>query len=223
MDKVKHRRGDTRDDGKVFWAYAKCIPSGEFWVTPELFTEKRERTKILNAQRNENPEIKKRANELRRIRAKRPEAIKRKRELEKAARAKRRKDPEYVARVNKWTRGWHHKKKKDPQYKTIRTLRSRLYWAVRKADSSRKTSAIHSLGCSIDFLREYLETRFKVGMTWDNHGELWEIDHIKPLASFDLSKKSQQEKSCHYTNLQPMFISENRSKGAKELKQQKLL
>jgi len=94
---------------------------------------------------------------------------------------------------------------------------------VRKADSKRKTSAIHSLGCSIDFLRGYLETRFTGGMTWDNHGEVWEIDHIKPLASFDLTKKAQQEKACHYTNLQPMFAFDNRSKGARELKQQKLL
>lgn len=219
----KLKRGATRGDGKVFWSYAKSAPDGEWWITPELFTEKTEKTREANRKRNLDPKFKEHANELRRIRSKKPEVIKRKRELERAARARRRKDPKYIERVNKWTRKWHHSKKDDEKYKTIRTLRSRLYWAVRKADSSKKTSAIHSLGCSIDFLREYLQTRFSKEMTWDNHGIVWEIDHIKPLASFDLTKKTQQEKACHYTNLQPMLIVENRSKGAKQLKQQKLL
>ena len=26
-------------------------------------------------------------------------------------------------------------------------------------------------------------------MSWGNHGEIWEIDHIKPCASFDLTDK----------------------------------
>ena len=41
------------------------------------------------------------------------------------------------------------------------------------------------------------------------------IDHMMPLASFDLTKPEEQRKACHYTNLQPMLPSENISKGSK--------
>ena len=52
-------------------------------------------------------------------------------------------------------------------------------------------------------------------MSWSNHGKVWEIDHIKPCASFNLSNFEQQKQCFHYTNLQPLTIFENRSKKDK--------
>jgi predicted nucleic acid-binding Zn ribbon protein len=68
------------------------------------------------------------------------------------------------------------------------------------------------VGCSWQFLADYLEARFKPGMTWDNHGE-WEIDHIRPCASFDLVNRDDQRLCFHYTNLQPLWKHENRRKS----------
>jgi len=65
---------------------------------------------------------------------------------------------------------------------------------------------------SIDFLKQYLEERFQSDMTWNNYGE-WEIDHIKPLSSFDLTDRDQLLQACHYTNLQPLWAEENARKG----------
>jgi len=70
------------------------------------------------------------------------------------------------------------------------------------------------VGCDIRQLREYLQDLFTEGMTWQNYGE-WHVDHIKPLASFDLTDEEQFKAACHYTNLQPMWAEANFSKGRK--------
>ena len=75
------------------------------------------------------------------------------------------------------------------------------------------------IGCTSAFLKSYLEQRFVAGMTWDNMGKDWHIDHIKPLASAN-GNIAKIKKLSHYTNLQPMFAAENLSKGAKTMKQQ---
>ena len=52
-------------------------------------------------------------------------------------------------------------------------------------------------------------------MTWDKVGKEIHIDHIKPCAKFDLTKKEEQEKCFHYTNLQPLWACDNLMKGSK--------
>jgi putative phage-type endonuclease len=69
--------------------------------------------------------------------------------------------------------------------------------------------------CDLDEC-DFLETKFKEGMTWENHGE-WHIDHIKPCASFNLLDDYEQKKCFHYKNLQPLWATENLRKGDKEL------
>lgn len=75
----------------------------------------------------------------------------------------------------------------------------------------RKTSEY--LGCTIKQAKRHIEKQFKKGMTWDNHGVVWEIDHIIPLSAFDLRRKDQQLIATHFTNLQPLYKTENRKKG----------
>ena len=59
----------------------------------------------------------------------------------------------------------------------------------------RSTRTVDLLGCSYAFYSNYLQRKFKRGMTWKNFGKNgWEIDHIKPLAKFDLKKISEQKK-----------------------------
>jgi hypothetical protein len=66
------------------------------------------------------------------------------------------------------------------------------------------------------FFDEYMPALFQLGMHWGNHGLYgWQIDHIRPLASFDLTDPEQQKLAVHYTNLQPLWAFDNMSKGAK--------
>ena len=52
-------------------------------------------------------------------------------------------------------------------------------------------------------------------MTWENDGELkWEIDHRRPLASFDFENNEEHKYMAgHYTNMQPMWAPENNKKS----------
>ena len=70
---------------------------------------------------------------------------------------------------------------------------------------------LEAIGCSVDELKLWLESQFQPGMTWDNYGE-WHIDHIIPLASFDLSKRNHQKKACHWFNLRPLWKEQNLSR-----------
>lgn len=104
------------------------------------------------------------------------------------------------------------REKKDILYRLRRRLRTRLYCAIR--NGQKKGSAVRDLGCSVSELKQYLESKFKPNMSWDNYGE-WHIDHIIPLSSFGLTSREQFLEACNYTNLQPLWMSENLQKGAK--------
>ena len=75
------------------------------------------------------------------------------------------------------------------------------------------------VGCSLEFLKSHLEKQFDDKMTWDNYGSYWSLDHIMPMASFDLSIKEEQNKCFNWMNLQPLERKENIRKGAKILPQ----
>ena len=93
-------------------------------------------------------------------------------------------------------------------------LRSRMNLAIKS--SQKAGSAVRDLGCSIEDLRTHLEYKFQKGMTWENRGKYgWHIDHIVPLSKFDLSKKEEFLKACHYTNLQPLWAKDNLKKHNK--------
>ena len=104
--------------------------------------------------------------------------------------------------------------KTDIQYKLSKLLRSRLFRSLKSKWKS--GSAVRDLGCTIDEFKTYLESKFQTGMTWENQGAYgWHIDHIKPLASFDLTDRKQLLIACHYTNLQPLWATDNLIKGDK--------
>lgn len=107
------------------------------------------------------------------------------------------------------------REKEDIQFWLIRRLRSRLRKAIKRNSSSR--SIVELLGCTIEQLKFHLESQFRDGMTWDNRGSHWHVDHRKALATFDLTDSIQLFAACHYTNLQPLLTQENLIKGCKAL------
>lgn len=99
-------------------------------------------------------------------------------------------------------------------YRISGNLRSRLRTVLK--NNIKSASVLTFIGCSVEELKRHLEKRFVNGMSWDNYGFYgWHIDHIKPCAAFDLSISEQQALCFHYTNLQPLWATENKSKCAK--------
>lgn len=100
-----------------------------------------------------------------------------------------------------------NKRKNDISYRILHNMGSRLNSALKYPFKyGEKIEPL--IGCSIFHLIGYFENMFQVGMTWENYGR-WHIDHIKPCASFDLIKKDERRKCFHYTNLQPLWASDN--------------
>jgi len=104
------------------------------------------------------------------------------------------------------------RRKKDINYKILENYRGRVWSALKGRDKSKKTRDL--IGCDIVFLREYLESKFTEGMSWDNYGQ-WHIDHIIPCSFFDLSDLEQQKKCFNYQNLQPLWAKDNLLKSNK--------
>lgn len=102
--------------------------------------------------------------------------------------------------------------KKDLFHRLKCILRSRLYQALK--EEQKTGSAVSDLGCSIKEFKKYLESQFRLGMTWDNQGD-WHIDHVRPLSSFNLSNPDEVKQACHYSNLQPLWAEENLQKSDK--------
>lgn len=147
-----------------------------------------------------------------------------KRKLE-TDRAWRKKNPEKVkAWTNRWRKNnpekvlvhWrrsHKRKQNSPKYRLEKNLRNRVRRALNGKRKFYRTSAL--FGCSTLGLRQHIESQFVLGMSWENYGTAWHVDHIKPCAKFDLRDLEQQKLCFHYSNLQPLWAIDNLRKGAK--------
>lgn len=128
------------------------------------------------------------------------------------AKATRKNNPETYRRL----RIKHNARvKADPTKRFVKSVRDRTSKALVNAKTRKQqgTSSMKYIGCTRDELRQYIEMQFKPGMSWDNYGRsgrrAWHVDHIIPVASFDLSKEEERHKAFHYTNLQPLWARDN--------------
>lgn len=117
-------------------------------------------------------------------------------------------------------RRWLKKKRTtNPTYAFLLRIRSRLYWYFKNNNMNYKIKKddMKMIGCSPTDLKLHLENQFNNGMSWENYGHKgWHIDHIIPLSS---AKTVEDVLALnHYTNLQPLWATDNQKKGKKILK-----
>lgn len=113
------------------------------------------------------------------------------------------------------------------RFKLRQNVGRRIHKALINYNKSGKmTSTIQYLGCSMDVFVKHIEKQFKEGMSWDNYGrsscsgggegekdEYWEIDHITPINYNNNVTLDDVKERLIYTNCQPMWAAENRSKS----------
>lgn len=107
------------------------------------------------------------------------------------------------------------KMKKDPIFKLERRLRTRIYQAFVAQDSKKSDRTWKYIGCSPKQFQEWMEYQLYDGMTLENYGNYWHIDHVKPCSSFDLSKEDHIEKCFSWKNLRPYKAEKNLEKNDK--------
>jgi hypothetical protein len=132
---------------------------------------------------------------------------------ERSIKRKKRRASSDVVRV--WERKYAAERSAtDLEFRIMKAMRARLTRAINTPN--RAGSAVDDLGCSIEFFKNYIASKFRKGMSWKGWPHKWQLDHIRPIALFDLTDRQQFLEVCHYTIFQPLSIAEHREKTARE-------
>jgi hypothetical protein len=114
------------------------------------------------------------------------------------------------ANLIKWRKG---RESRDPGVLVRHKIASRI-WSGLKNQGIKKVGLFRFVGCTQDQLVKHLESLFQAGMNWSNYGK-WHVDHIKPVALFDLTDEAQRKECFNWKNLQPLWAKDNIKKGKK--------
>jgi 5-methylcytosine-specific restriction endonuclease McrA len=139
--------------------------------------------------------------------------------MERSGNKKRKSNAEYRKRNREKFRdykvGYNLKRlKEDPVFRLVSYMRYNTRNLIRKK-SRKQTKTTRLLGLTGHAFLHYLlghPNNQHGEWTEDNYGTAWVVDHIRPLASFDLSDPEQQKIAFHWTNCQPLSKEENERK-----------
>lgn len=113
---------------------------------------------------------------------------------------------------NQWLK---KKRENDPLYRLKVICRARTLQFLKRKGLTKSVKFNDYIGCTVEELKQHIESLFSSDMTWDNQG-LWHLDHIVPLSS----AKTEEEiyRLLHYSNLQPLWAKDNLVKGSKHFR-----
>jgi len=119
-------------------------------------------------------------------------------------------------KINEYHRHWkNNKRSQNVEYKLRENMSRRIRYelnTVDKTGTKKNKSTLSYMGTSTSNLKTYLESRFEIGMSWQNYGTSWHIDHIIPCAFWEQRNALQSVLCWHYLNLNPLWAFSNKSK-----------
>jgi hypothetical protein len=94
--------------------------------------------------------------------------------------------------------------------------KKRLQIALRRLYTGQAPSKeiLNLIGTGKDIFVNHINTYRISGMTDENFGKEWSLDHVVPVDVFDVSDEQQLKLCYNYHNIMPMFLNDNRIKGA---------
>jgi hypothetical protein len=98
-----------------------------------------------------------------------------------------------------------------PEKRLVHNLRNRLSKFIRRSSGRESTEVL--LGCSFEEFKTFIEVQFTAGMTWENYGPYWHIDHVMPIVAFNLTDPEQIRRCFHFSNLRPLRARDNLRKS----------
>lgn len=119
-------------------------------------------------------------------------------------------------RVKELRRNHDAKRRAMVSVRLAESMSGHINYSIRRG-SKRKRKWESLVGYDIVILKSHLEKLFKGGMTWENYGPYWHIDHIIPVSAFNFETPENIDfKRCWaLENLQPLEAVENFKKGNK--------
>lgn len=119
-------------------------------------------------------------------------------------------------KINETRREYEKEKiKNDIDFKFKKYLRARIYMAFTTKGLKKSNRTWKYINCTNDFFKKWIEFQLYDGMTLENYGEYWHIDHVNPCASFDLSKEEDIKECFSWKNLRPLRCDKNKKKRSK--------
>jgi hypothetical protein len=113
-------------------------------------------------------------------------------------------------------REWNRNKSTtDPIFRLKHSINANININLKKYLQIKQDKSMNYLGTTMEQYCQYLEQQFTPEMNWDNYGSYWEIDHILPIDSFDLTNEEQLYQCFNYTNTRPLHWLENKQKSNK--------
>lgn len=119
-----------------------------------------------------------------------------------------------------YMREWQRERyRNNPKVRLSYSIRSCLRNVLSKIGKEKSGSTNYILGYSDQELEKRIEHQFTDGMCWENYGE-WEVDHTIPINHFLNKGETRPHIINALCNLQPLWMSDNRSKKDKLLHKQ---
>lgn len=102
--------------------------------------------------------------------------------------------------------------KTDPKFKAASLLRDSVKRVFRDLSEPKDKKTFDILGYPVEDFMDEISSKFHSGMTWENHADVWQLDHIIPLGAFDLTLDHHRAFVNSLENLQPLLIQDHKLK-----------
>jgi len=105
---------------------------------------------------------------------------------------------------------------KIPEVAAVRSLRQLLRDALNRVGTKKEKHSMEYVDYTPEEFRKHIESLWKPGMTWENHGQgdgTWQIDHTKEVRIFVDEGITDPNIVNELNNLQPLWDEEHRKKS----------